>query len=99
MSSRIAGGSSIADPQLYPAQMTIEMRTRLSNSLLIGDIIGMLVFGLLSDRIGRRWGIVGCTLLLVGGVLLATAAHGRSIDGMLWMMVVSALHCSCRMSC
>ena len=69
--------------------MTTEMRTRLSNSRLIGDIIGMLLFGLASDRIGRRWGIVGCTLLLVGGVVLATAAHGRTIDGMLWMMVVS----------
>ena len=68
--------------------MTTQMRTRLSNSLLVGDIIGMLVFGLLSDRIGRRWGIVGCTFLLVGGVLLATAAHGSSVDGMLWMMVV-----------
>lgn len=74
---------------LYPVEMTTEMKTRLSNSLLIGDIIGMLAFGLASDRIGRRWGIIGCTLLLVGGVVLATAAHGTSVTGMLWMMVVS----------
>lgn len=74
---------------LYPKEMTTAMRTRLSNSLLVGDIIGMLAFGLASDRIGRRWGIIGCTILLVGGVTIATAAHGNSVNGMLWMMVVS----------
>jgi MFS family permease len=74
---------------LYPAEMTTEMKTRLTNSLLIGDIFGMLFFGIAADRIGRRWGIIGCTVLLVGGVILATAAHGKTVDGMLWMMVVS----------
>lgn len=69
--------------------MTVDMRTRLSNSLLVGDIIGMLAFGLASDRIGRRWGIIGCTVLLVGGVALAAAAHGYTVNGMLWMMIVS----------
>lgn len=65
------------------------MKTRLTNSLLIGDIFGMLFFGIAADRIGRKWGIIGCTVLLVGGVILATAAHGQTVDGMLWMMVVS----------
>jgi MFS family permease len=73
---------------LYPVQMTTDMKTRLTNSLLIGDIFGMLFFGIAADRIGRRWGIIGCTVLLVGGVVLATAAHGKTVDGMLWMMVV-----------
>jgi MFS family permease len=76
---------------LYPVQMTTVMKTRLTNSLLIGDIFGMLFFGIAADRIGRRWGIIGCTVLLVGGVILATAAHGKTVDGMLWMMVVSRL--------
>jgi MFS family permease len=71
--------------------MTTVMKTRLTNSLLIGDIFGMLFFGIAADRIGRRWGIIGCTVLLVGGVILATAAHGKTVDGMLWMMVVSHL--------
>lgn len=70
--------------------MTTQMKTRLTNSLLIGDIFGMLFFGIAADRIGRRWGIIGCTVLLVGGVVLATAAHGKTVDGMLWMMVVSS---------
>lgn len=78
--------------------MTTQMKTRLTNSLLVGDIFGMLFFGIAADRIGRRWGIIGCTVLLVGGVVLATAAHGKTVDGMLWMMVVGQLRPDARMA-
>ncbi|EJT73574.1 hypothetical protein GGTG_07430 [Gaeumannomyces tritici R3-111a-1] len=33
--------------KLYPKEMTTETKTRLSNSILIGDIFGMAIFGLL----------------------------------------------------
>ncbi|KAF8885497.1 hypothetical protein BD779DRAFT_1533466 [Infundibulicybe gibba] len=42
----------------------------------------MLLFGL-------RLGIFATTLLLVFGITLATAAHGKDPTGMLWMMVIS----------
>jgi MFS family permease len=45
--------------------MTAEVKTRLSNSILIGDIFGMLFFGLCIDRFGRRIGIILTTLFLV----------------------------------
>jgi MFS family permease len=45
---------------------------------LIGEIFGMLFFGVLIDRIGRRTGIVAATIFLILGVVLATAAHGIS---------------------
>src|SRR6478609_8158328 len=45
--------------------MTAEVKTRLSNSILIGDIFGMLLFGLCIDRFGRRVGIYLTTLFLV----------------------------------
>jgi MFS family permease len=43
---------------------------------LIGEIFGMLFFGYIIDKIGRRTGIVFATLFLVLGIVLATAAHG-----------------------
>ncbi|KAL0569407.1 hypothetical protein V5O48_012561 [Marasmius crinis-equi] len=77
--------------QLYPKAATAEMKTRLSNSILIGDVIGMILFGLCIDRWGRRMGIIATTLFLVLGIVLATAAHGTDEDGkgLLWMMVVA----------
>ncbi|KIR28132.1 hypothetical protein I307_00648 [Cryptococcus deuterogattii 99/473] len=86
--------------KLYPTALDFTMKTRLSNSILIGEIFGasfdfcsrqslqMVLFGLCADRLGRRWGIVGCIFFLVLGVTLATAAHGKSEIGMLWMTVI-----------
>lgn len=45
--------------------MTADMKTRLSNSILIGDIFGMVLFGLCIDRFGRRIGIILTTFFLV----------------------------------
>ncbi|OCF38547.1 hypothetical protein I317_07681 [Kwoniella heveanensis CBS 569] len=86
---QITGYTNTVMAKLYPHDLTTTMKTRISNSILIGDIFGMLLFGLCADRLGRRWGIIGCTFFLVLGVTLATAAHGKSIQGMLWMIVVS----------
>ncbi|TQV95629.1 hypothetical protein V2A60_000814 [Cordyceps javanica] len=74
--------------KLYPKQMTATVKTRLSNSILIGDIFGMIFFGLCIDKFGRRIGIVLTTFFLVFGIVLATAAHGTSVEGMFWMMVI-----------
>ncbi|KAK7470524.1 hypothetical protein VKT23_001949 [Stygiomarasmius scandens] len=79
--------------KLYPDVMTTEMKAsqvcqRLSNSILIGDVVGMIFFGLCIDRWGRRLGIFATTFFLVLGIVLATAAHGTTPTGLLWMMVV-----------
>ncbi|WVQ83288.1 hypothetical protein IAT38_005427 [Cryptococcus sp. DSM 104549] len=85
---QIAGYTNTVMAKLYPKDFNTTMKTRISNSILIGDIFGMLFFGVLADRLGRRWGIIGCTFFLVLGVTLATAAHGKSDTGMFWMIVV-----------
>ncbi|OOQ88920.1 inorganic phosphate transporter [Penicillium brasilianum] len=74
---------------LYKDGMSSTMKARLSNSYLIGEIFGMLFFGVLIDRIGRRTGVVAATAFLILGVVLATAAHGTTQLGMFWMMVVA----------
>lgn len=63
---------------LYKNTMSSTIKGRLANSYLIGEIFGMLVFGVLIDRIGRRTGVVAATAFLILGVALAAAAHGKS---------------------
>ncbi|ETI23796.1 hypothetical protein G647_05602 [Cladophialophora carrionii CBS 160.54] len=74
---------------LYKDGMSSITKTRLSNAYLIGEIFGMLFFGFIIDKIGRRTGIVFATFFLVLGIVLATAAHGTSQLGMFWMMIVA----------
>ncbi|KAJ9640261.1 hypothetical protein H2204_003486 [Knufia peltigerae] len=75
--------------ELYKDGMSSTIKTRLSNAYLIGEIFGMLFFGFIIDKVGRRTGIFFATLFLVLGVVLATAAHGTSQLGMFWMMIVA----------
>jgi MFS family permease len=58
--------------------MSSTIKSRLSNSYLIGEIFGMLFFGVLIDRIGRRTGVISATAFLILGVVLATASHGST---------------------
>lgn len=74
---------------LYQEGMSKIIKTRLSNSYLIGEIFGMLFFGFIIDKVGRRTGIVFATGFLVLGIVLATAAHGTTQLGMFWMMIIA----------
>jgi fucose permease len=74
--------------ELYPHGISKTIKTRLSNSYLIGEIFGMLFFGFIIDKIGRRTGIVVATLFLILGIVLSTAAHGTSQLGLFWMMII-----------
>lgn len=80
----------IADPfGSYPNAISKTIKTRLSNSYLIGEIFGMLFFGFTIDKFGRTTGIVFATAFLVFGIVLATASHGTSNLGLFWMMIVA----------
>lgn len=70
--------AKFTDESSYMDGMSSTIKSRLSNSYLIGEIFGMLFFGVLIDRIGRRTGIVAATAFLIIGVVLATASHGKS---------------------
>ena len=76
-------------PNSYPKGISKIIKTRLSNSYLIGEIFGMLFFGVTIDRLGRRTGIVFATAFLVLGIVLATASHGKDQRGMFWMMIIA----------
>lgn len=70
---------------LYPEDYTPGMKTRMSNSFLIGEIFGMLFFGWAIDKLGRRNGVVFATGFLVLGIVLTGAAHGGTNSAMVWM--------------
>lgn len=72
----------------YPEAYNSTMSTRVSNSLLVGEVIGMIVIGLTCDIIGRKAAMILTTLCMVVGGILATAAHGITTTGMFWMIVV-----------
>lgn len=64
---------------LYKDGMSSTMNTRLSNSYLIGEVFGMLFFGWIIDKIGRRTGIVFATLFLVLGIVVASKSRTSGI--------------------
>lgn len=87
--AQIVGYMELIFAKLYGKSISDVMKTRLSNSFLIGEIFGMVFFGMLIDRMGRRAGVVAATVFLVLGIVLSSAAHGTSLDGLFWMMVIS----------
>lgn len=76
--------------EAYPNDFTSTMKTRVSNSILVGDIVGMLFFGLFADRIGRKAGLLATATILLIGPILETVSFGAngSITGMFWMLVI-----------
>ncbi|GAQ43373.1 metabolite transport protein [Aspergillus niger] len=73
----------------YPKQYVSAVSTRVSNALLVGEVIGQIVIGLTCDYMGRKAAMVFTTLMIVIGGILATASHGVTINGMFWMLTVS----------
>jgi len=74
--------------QEYPKEYTSTVSTRVSNALLVGEIFGQIVVGLVCDYLGRKVAIVTTTMMIVIGGILATAAHGTTINGMFWMLTI-----------
>jgi MFS family permease len=84
----IIGNLSLIFGVLYP-DLSTTMYSRLSNAFIIGMIAGMLGFGYISDRLGRKSGAVLTTLILVVGIALSAASSGKDELGMFWMLVIS----------
>jgi MFS family permease len=65
------------------------MKTRISNSLIIGAIIGVVVLGYTSDMISRRSGLLFTSCLVAITTLLATLAlQVHPSEKMLWYFVI-----------
>lgn len=72
-----------------PKVLANGLSTRVSNAMLIGDIVGQLGFGVVIDRMGRKFGIIACTMFVCLGIVLATASSGVTPTGLIWMLIIS----------
>jgi drug/metabolite transporter (DMT)-like permease len=69
---------------------TSSRQTRISNALLVGAVIGILIFGYTSDRFSRKGGMLVTSALVVVGSLMATLAF--QVNGathMLWFLTIA----------
>ncbi len=71
----------------YPKQYTAAVKTRVSNALLVGEVLGQVVVGLTCDYYGRKFAIILTTAMIVVGGILATASHGATIAGYVYPFV------------
>ncbi|KAG8702438.1 hypothetical protein FRC08_003490 [Ceratobasidium sp. 394] len=75
--------------RLYPAELAKHnYGTTLSSLAFAGTIVGMLLFGYLSDKVGRKFGMMSATVIVAVFSFLSacsSGAHG-SIGGMLAML-------------
>lgn len=85
----IIGNIELIMGVIYPKSLTTAVASRLSNAFMVGMIIGMLGFGYISDKLGRKTGAVLTTLLLVLGIALSAGASGLTENGMFWMLIIA----------
>ncbi|KAJ5725002.1 uncharacterized protein N7483_006359 [Penicillium malachiteum] len=85
----IIGNLELLMEVIYAKSWSTAVASRLSNAFMIGMIIGMLSFGYISDKMGRKTGAVLTTTILVLGVALSAGASGYTEDGMFWMLTIS----------
>lgn len=83
--------TNVVFKKLYTAKVyTSYYSSAINYALFVASIIGMLVVGLVCDRVGRKAGIVITTTLLMLGATLATAAypvHGN-VHNLFWWLII-----------
>ncbi|KAJ5930335.1 hypothetical protein N7466_005828 [Penicillium verhagenii] len=85
----IIGNLELIMAVIYPNSLTTAVASRLSNAFMVGMIIGMLSFGYIADKLGRKSGAVLTTTILVLGIALSAGASGLTEDGMFWMLIIA----------
>lgn len=65
-------------------------QTRISNALLVGSVIGILIFGYTSDRFSRKGGmLVTSTLVVIGSLMATLVFQVNGATHMLWFMTIA----------
>lgn len=66
-------------------------KTRISNSLIVGQIFGIVLLGFITDGFSRKAGMVFTSTLVVIGSLMATLAlkvEHLGVENMFWFLTV-----------
>ncbi|KAI0749498.1 metabolite transporter [Daedaleopsis nitida] len=74
--------------RIYGDAISKNYSTTLSSLTFAGTVVGMLVFGYLSDKLGRKFGMMTATgiVALFSGLSAASSGAHHSINGMLAML-------------
>ncbi|KAG2128164.1 major facilitator superfamily domain-containing protein [Suillus cothurnatus] len=69
--------------------ITTNYSTTLSSVAFAGTVVGMLIFGYLSDKVGRKFGMMSATgiVALFSGLSAASSGANHSLNGMLAMLI------------
>ena len=69
-------------PNVYPNSTYSK---NITSIVFVGTVVGMLAFGYFSDKLGRKFGMVCATIIVVIFSILSAGAYGAngSTDGML----------------
>lgn len=65
---------------LYPVEYTLQKKSLLNSVIFIGNVIGMLSFGFLCDKVGRKYPLIIASLMLVIFAVLSSAAYYRGTN-------------------
>ncbi|KAF5367201.1 hypothetical protein D9758_003920 [Tetrapyrgos nigripes] len=73
---------------LYPDEAAKHYKTTVSSLIFAGTVVGMLTFGYLSDKMGRKFGMMTATAIVALFSLLSAASKGAhgSVGGTLAML-------------
>ncbi|KAF7895111.1 hypothetical protein EAF00_006925 [Botryotinia globosa] len=75
---------------LGPKIYTSTIQTRISNALLIGSVIGILILGYTSDKFSRKGGMLFTSALVIIGSLLSTLAFQVHPSAhMFWFLTIA----------
>lgn len=88
---QIATSVNVIFAHLYGNLYTSADKTRISNSLIVGQILGIMLLGYITDRFSRKAGMVFTSALVVLGSLMATLAlqiEHLGVSNMLWYLTV-----------
>ncbi|KZF20606.1 MFS general substrate transporter [Xylona heveae TC161] len=87
----LASNMNVIFKHLIPKAYTSEVQTRISNSLLVGSVIGILILGYCSDRWSRKGGMFFTSGLVFIGSLMATLVF--QVKGgphkMMWYLTIA----------
>ncbi|KAF8920235.1 MFS Git1p-related glycerophosphoinositol and glycerophosphocholine permease [Mucidula mucida] len=74
--------------RVYPDDLTDNFSSTLSSTTFAGTVVGMLMFGYMSDKIGRKFGMMLATgiVALFSGLSAASAGAHHNVGGLLAML-------------
>ncbi|KAJ5248591.1 hypothetical protein N7468_000042 [Penicillium chermesinum] len=90
LQNSLANPTNVIFKKLLGTGYSSDMKTRMSNSVIVGAILGVVVFGFTSDLFSRRGGLLVTSSLVTIGTLMSTLAlQVHPSHNMLWFMVIT----------